>query len=77
MSTLMDTGLGVTTKSREKSKELSDSEVFKQFESATQISLGDAIRAGSTNTEQAKGWGDGENMCALHAAMSASKAFSS
>ena len=36
--------------------------------------LSDAIREGATVTEQANGWGDGENACALHAAVISAKA---
>lgn len=36
--------------------------------------LSDAIREGSSVTEKAKGWGNGENACALHAAVIAAKA---
>lgn len=56
---------------RSKAEELSKSEVFDNFKDATQMTLTDAIRLGSSNTEQATGWGDGETMCALHAAHSA------
>lgn len=34
----------------------------------TGVSLGDLIRRGSTNTEQANGWGSGGEACALSAA---------
>lgn len=36
--------------------------------------LSDAIREGSTVTEQANGWGDGEQACAMHAAVIAARA---
>lgn len=36
--------------------------------------LSDAIREGSQVTEQAKGWGDGESACAMHAAVIAAHA---
>jgi hypothetical protein len=36
--------------------------------------LSDAIREGSTITEKANDWGDGESACALHAAVIAAKA---
>ena len=60
---------------QEKSKELAESEVMDQFIDATSLSLTDAIRAGSSNTEKAHGWGTGDQMCALHAANSAYRAF--
>lgn len=34
----------------------------------TSVSLGDLIRRGSQNTEQARGWGKGGEACALSAA---------
>ena len=36
--------------------------------------LSDAIREGSKVSAQAVGWGDGENACALHAAVIAAEA---
>lgn len=63
------------TTTQEKAAELADSEIFSQFKDATEMSLSDAIRMGSSNTEQAEGWGHGETMCALHAAQSAFIAF--
>jgi hypothetical protein len=36
--------------------------------------LSDAIREGSSVTEQANGWGQGEQACALHAGVIAAKA---
>lgn len=39
-----------------------------------QYRLSDAIREGSQMAPQANGWGDGETMCALHAAVTAAKA---
>jgi hypothetical protein len=36
--------------------------------------LSDAIREGSSVTEKARGWGNGENACALHAAVIAAEA---
>lgn len=36
--------------------------------------LSDAIREGATITNQANGWGDGEQACALHAAVISAKA---
>jgi hypothetical protein len=39
-----------------------------------QYSLADAIREGSMVSEQADGWGDGESMCAMHAAVAAAAA---
>jgi phage gp29-like protein len=38
------------------------------------FTLADAIREGSSITEQAHGWGTGENACALHAAVISAKA---
>ena len=67
----------MSTKTQEKAAELADSEVFSKFKDATEISLTDAIRAGSSNTEKANGWGEGDQMCALHAARSATIAFTS
>lgn len=40
----------------------------------TNYTLADAIREGSTVSDQAIGWGEGENACALHAAVIACKA---
>jgi len=34
------------------------------------FSLADAIREGSSNSEQAYGWGEGDTMCTMHAAVS-------
>lgn len=39
-----------------------------------EYSLADAIREGSTVSEQAHGWGEGENACALHAGVIAAMA---
>ena len=36
--------------------------------------LSDAIREGSSVTDQAVGWGNGENACALHSAVIAAQA---
>lgn len=36
--------------------------------------LSDAIREGSSVTEQAEGWGHGEQACALHAAVISARA---
>lgn len=36
--------------------------------------LSDAIRMGSQVSKQAVGWGDGDSMCALHAAVAAGTA---
>lgn len=60
---------------KEKAAELAQSEVFDQFKDATEMSITDAMRLGSSNTEQAHGWGEGDKMCALHAAQSAFTAF--
>lgn len=59
------------TVTQEKAQELADSKIFEEFKGLTEISISDAIRLGSSNTEQAVGWGDGETMCAMHAAQSA------
>lgn len=61
----------INTGTIEKAQELAESDVFDQFKDATELSLSDAIRLGSSNTEKASGWGHGEQMCALHAAQSA------
>lgn len=47
-----------------------DTSVLAQIEEqvVTGISLGDLIRRGSQNTEQARGWGNGGEACALSAA---------
>lgn len=46
-----------------------------ELEAATRpLTLADAIRAGSTVTEQAYGWGDGQSACALSAAALYAKA---
>jgi hypothetical protein len=39
-----------------------------------QYSLADAIREGCLNTTQAHNWGDGENVCAMSAAVMAARA---
>lgn len=36
--------------------------------------LSDAIREGASITEKTSGWGDGENACALHAAVISAQA---
>lgn len=36
--------------------------------------LSDAIREGASVTEQAFGWGDGDNACALHGAVISARA---
>lgn len=36
--------------------------------------LSDAIREGSMVSEKAEAWGDGDTMCAMHAAVCAAKA---
>lgn len=56
---------------KQKAEELAQSEVFSEFKDATELSITDAIRLGSSNTTQAYGWGQGHDMCALHAARSA------
>lgn len=40
----------------------------------TSYTLADAIREGSTVAPQAHGWGNGDKMCALHAAVAAAMA---
>jgi hypothetical protein len=57
-------------------------DVLKGILDATEISeldrmnyrLSDAIREGSTVTTKANGWGNGEEACALHAAVISAKA---
>lgn len=40
----------------------------------TSFTLADAIREGSKVAPQAEGWGQGESMCALHAAVASAAA---
>jgi len=40
----------------------------------TSYSLADAIREGSKVSDQAQGWGQGDKMCAMHAAVTAAVA---
>lgn len=40
----------------------------------TSFTLADAIREGSQVSEQAHGWGKGDQMCALHAAVASAMA---
>lgn len=40
----------------------------------TSFTLADAIREGSKVSEQAHGWGNGETMCAMHAAVASAVA---
>ncbi len=54
-------------------------EVFKEaeidfLERSAQYRLSDAIREGSSVTNKAQGWGQGESACALHAAVIAAEA---
>jgi len=44
------------------------------MEKIGRYTLADAIREGSQFTEQANGWGSGEQACALHAAALSAKA---
>lgn len=46
----------------------------KELDVITSYTLADAIREGSTVTEQVHGWGSGGNACALSAARLAAKA---
>lgn len=57
-------------KTIEKARELAI-DVDEKFKSLTELKLSDAIRLGSTNSEQAVGWGRGEDQCALHAGVQA------
>lgn len=71
----------MSTKSEEKVEELQallDTVEVKGIENETQIKeltrmttyrLSDAIRSGSQVSEKAVGWGDGDSMCAMHAAV--------
>lgn len=46
-----------------------------EMEVLTSYTLADAIREGSTVSDQAKhGWGDGDQQCAMHAAVTAALA---
>lgn len=45
-----------------------------EMDVTTSYTLADAIREGSEVSEQARGWGDGEKMCAMHAAVAAAVA---
>jgi hypothetical protein len=61
--------------SEEKVDELTEQLEDMDLERAMNYSLADAIREGSTVTEQAIGdWGNGETACALSAAAIAAKA---
>lgn len=42
-----------------------------EFANMTELKLSDAIRMGSSNSEQAHGWGNGQTQCALHAGVQA------
>lgn len=44
-------------------------EQAKSLRRMTTYRLSDAIRSGSRVSEQAQGWGDGDAMCAMHAAV--------
>lgn len=71
----------MTTKSEEKIEELQallDTVEVDGIENETEIKeltrmttyrLSDAIRSGSQVSKQANGWGDGDTMCAMHAAV--------
>lgn len=55
----------------EKAHELrADPELEETFSVMTELSLADAMRMGSRNSRQARGWGNGEEQCALHASVS-------
>lgn len=45
-----------------------------EMDVTTSYTLADAIREGSMVSKQANGWGSGENMCAMHAAVTAAYA---
>lgn len=66
----------MATKTQEKTEELR--KLITQAEGAEiarmNYRLSDAIREGSSVTNQANGWGEGENACALHAAVIAADA---
>lgn len=62
------------TKTEEKVTELKDNLISTDEIKRMNYRLSDAIREGSTVTNQAEGWGDGENACALHSAVIAAKA---
>jgi hypothetical protein len=66
----------MSTKTDEKVEELKgiiDATEVKELERLN-YRLSDAIREGSSVSEQAYGWGNGERACALHAAVIAAKA---
>lgn len=64
--------MAIGTRTVEKAEELVDKELIdEQFKSMTELKLSDAIRLGSKNSQQAHGWGTGEQQCALHAAVTA------
>lgn len=59
-------------KTREKVDELKgilDATDVADLERSTTYRLSDAIREGSSVTDKANGWGEGEKACALHAAV--------
>lgn len=45
-----------------------------EMDVTTSYTLADAIREGSKVSEQAHGWGQGDKMCAMHAAVAAAAA---
>lgn len=45
-----------------------------ELDVTTSYTLADAIREGSKVSEQANGWGQGDTMCAMHAAVAAAAA---
>ena len=56
----------------EKANELREMLGSIEAEVLSSYTLADAIREGSKVSEQAKGWGQGAKMCAMHAAVTAS-----
>ena len=61
-------------KTIEKADELREMLNGIELEVTTSYTLADAIREGSSVTEQAQGWGQGEKACALHAGIIAAMA---
>lgn len=62
----------MSTKTEEKIVELQktlNTEEIDELKRMTTYRLSDAIRSGSKVSEQAHGWGNGDTMCALHAAV--------
>jgi hypothetical protein len=58
-----------TTEKVDELKGILEATEIADLERSTTYRLSDAIREGSTITEKANGWGEGDSACALHAAV--------